>query len=130
MDTLKQEKHCMIKNKYSSDDLQEFKLLVEKKLEKVNEQCDYLKKCVSGSESNGTDDTCWSMKMLEDGAEALSKEEMNILYNKQLALKRDLESALYRIEVKTYGICVITGNLIPRERLLAMPTATTTIKQK
>jgi RNA polymerase-binding transcription factor DksA len=129
MDTLKQEPSFMTKNRYSDLELERFKSMIGLKLLSVNEQCSYLKSSINGSDSNGTDDTAWSMKMLEDGAEALSKEEINILYNKQLALKRDLEDALYRIDLKTYGVCVNTGELIPLDRLKAIPQALTTIKK-
>lgn len=130
MDIYKQDQLIMEKTKYSNSDLLEFKTKIEKRLESVNEQCDYLRVSVNKGDSNGTDDTSWSTKMLEDGAEALTKEELNMMYQKQLSLKRDLMDALYRIEIKSYGICDLTGELIPKERLMAMPTAKTIIKKK
>jgi len=68
----------MKKKSYSQSELQEFRSVITEKLEKAKEQCIYLKATVNKSESNGTDDTSWSTKFMEDGAESLSKEEMNI----------------------------------------------------
>lgn len=68
--------------------------------------------------------------MLEDGSETLAKEEASSLALRQKKYVEQLENALKRIENKTYGICRVTGKLIPRERLLAVPHTTQSIEAK
>ena len=69
-------------------------------------------------------------KAFEEGAETLSKEQNAILAGRQEKFLRDLRNALIRIENKTYGICRVTGKLIPKERLMAVPHATLSIEAK
>ena len=81
-------------------------------------------------QNNGTDDTSPTFKAFEEGAETLSKEQNAILAGRQEKFLRDLRNALIRIENKTYGICRVTGKLIPKERLMAVPHATLSIEAK
>ena len=71
-----------------------------------------------------------TFKVLEEGSNVLSKEENSQLAARQQKFIRDLESALLRIENKTYGVCRVTGKLIPKERLLVVPHATMSIEAK
>lgn len=82
------------------------------------------------SESNDTEDTSPTFKVLEEGASTLSKEEAGKLAQRQLKFIEHLEAALVRIENKTYGICRETGKLISKERLRAVPHATLSIDAK
>ena len=77
-----------------------------------------------------TDDTSPTYKVLEEGANTLSKEETTRLAQRQLKFIQGLQAALVRIENKTYGICRETGKLIPKERLRAVPHATLSIEAK
>lgn len=115
---------------YSDSELQEFKKVIITKLSSAEEQYKTLKDDLSKVNSNGTDDTGWTFNMLEDGANTLSKEEINILAQKQLKFIDALKNALIRIENKSYGICRQTGDKIPKERLLAVPHTTVSINQK
>ena len=81
-------------------------------------------------QNNGTDDTSPTFKAFEEGAETLSKEQNTILAGRQEKFLRDLRNALIRIENTTYGICRVTGKLIPKERLMAVPHATLSIEAK
>ncbi len=81
-------------------------------------------------QNNGTDDTSPTFKAFEEGAETLSKEQNSILAGRQEKFVRDLKHALIRIQNKTYGICRVTGKLIPKERLRAVPHATLSIEAK
>jgi RNA polymerase-binding transcription factor DksA len=81
-------------------------------------------------QNNGTDDTSPTFKAFEEGAETLSKEQNAILAGRQEKFLRGLKNALIRIENKTYGICRVTGKLIPKERLYAVPHATLSIEAK
>ena len=81
-------------------------------------------------QNNGTDDTSPTFKAFEEGAETLSKEQNAILAGRQEKFVRDLKNALIRIENKTYGICRVTGKLIGKERLRAVPHATLSIEAK
>lgn len=79
---------------------------------------------------NGTEDTSPTFKPFEEGSETMSKEANAQLAARQEKFIRDLRNALVRIENKTYGICRVTGKLISRERLLAVPHATLSIEAK
>ena len=81
-------------------------------------------------QNNGTDDTSPTFKAFEEGAETLSKEQNAILAGRQEKFVRDLKNALIRIENKTYGICRVTGKLIGKDRLRAVPHATLSIEAK
>ena len=81
-------------------------------------------------QNNGTDDTSPTFKAFEEGAETLSKEQNAILAGRQEKFVRDLKNALVRIQNKTYGICRVTGKLIGKDRLRAVPHATLSIEAK
>ncbi len=118
------------KTRYSDEELQEFKELILEKLEKAKRDYELLKQTLNNSDGNDTTDTSPTFKALEEGASVLSKEEVGRLAQRQLKFIQHLEAALVRIENKTYGICRITGKLIPKERLRAVPHATTSIEGK
>lgn len=118
------------KTRYSDQELEEFKQLIIKKLEKANVDYDLLKKSLTQSDENDTLDTSPTFKVLEEGAAVLSKEEVGRLAQRQLKFIQHLQAALVRIENKTYGVCRETGKLIPKERLRAVPHATLSIDAK
>lgn len=118
------------KNRYSDAELQEFKELILKKLAKAQHDYDMLRANVTNTDGNDVADTSPTFKVLEEGATTLSKEEAGQLAQRQQKFIQNLKNALIRIENKTYGICRETGELIPRERLLAVPHATLSMAGK
>ncbi len=118
------------KNKYSDEELEEFKQLINRKLEKAKEDYELLKSSITQSDNNDTQDTSPTFKVLEEGAATLSKEEAGKLAQRQLKFIQHLQAALVRIENKTYGVCRETGKLIQKERLMAVPHATLSIDAK
>ncbi len=118
------------RQRYSDADLQEFKELILQKIEKAEADLALLNQNFVNDQNNGTDDTSPTFKAFEEGAETLSKEQNAILAGRQEKFIRDLKHALIRIENKTYGVCRVTGNLIPKERLRAVPHATLSIEAK
>ncbi len=118
------------KTRYSDEELAEFKELILQKLEKARRDYEILKSAITMDESNDTEDTSPTFKVLEEGASTLSKEEAGRLAQRQLKFIQHLEAALVRIENKTYGICRETGKLISKERLRAVPHATLSIEAK
>ncbi len=116
--------------RYSDTDLQEFKKLIQEKIAKAERDLLTLNESFINDQNNGTDDTSPTFKAFEEGAETLSKEQNAILAGRQEKFLRDLRNALIRIENKTYGICRVTGKLIPKERLMAVPHATLSIEAK
>lgn len=118
------------KTKYSKKELAEFKALIEKKLEKAYAEYDVFKGNISGDDDHGTNDTSPTFKVLEEGSEVLSKEENAQLAVRQKKFIQHLENALLRIKNSSYGICRVTGNLISKERLRAVPHATLSIDAK
>ena len=118
------------KTRYSDAELAEFKEIILDKLAKAKVDYDLLRATITHAESNGTDDTSPTFKILEEGAATLSKEESGRLAQRQLKFIQHLEAALVRIENKTYGICRESGKLIPKERLKIVPHATLSIEAK
>ena len=118
------------KNRYTDAELQEFKELIQQKLDKAREDYEILKSAITHSESNDTQDTSPTFKVLEEGAATLSKEEAGRLATRQAKFIQHLQGALVRIENKTYGVCRETGKLISKERLRAVPHATLCIEAK
>jgi len=118
------------KVRYSDEELQEFKALILEKLEQAKSEYEMLKSMVNHSTSNDTEDTSPTFKVLEEGASSLSKEELGQLASRQFKLIQNLEAALIRIENKSYGVCRITGKLIPKERLRLVPHATLSVEGK
>ena len=118
------------KTRYSDEELEEFRILIQEKLDKAmreyKEYCSY----VNNSDGDDVNDTSPTFKTLEEGATTLSKEESGRLAQRQMEFIQHLQAALVRIENKTYGICRVTGKLIPKERLRAVPHATLSIEAK
>ena len=118
------------KNRYSDEELEEFRQIINEKLEVAQRDYDALKASLMNADNNSTDDTSPTYKVLEEGANTLSKEETTRLAQRQMKFIQSLQAALVRIENKTYGICRETGKLIPKERLRAVPHATLSIEAK
>lgn len=118
------------KNRYSDEELQEFKEIIEEKLERARKDYQLLSSTLSHEGSNDVQDTSPTFKVLEEGANTLSREQTGRLAQRQLKFISHLEAALVRIENKTYGICRETGKLISKERLKAVPHATLSIEAK
>ncbi|MDE7074121.1 MAG: TraR/DksA C4-type zinc finger protein [Odoribacter sp.] len=118
------------KTRYSDEELQEFKEIILEKLDKARKDYEMLKATLSGSDGNDIADTSPTFKVLEEGATVLSKEDANRLAQRQAKFISHLEAALVRVENKTYGICRVTGKLIPKDRLRAVPHATLSIEAK
>ena len=112
------------KVRYSDAELQEFKELILAKIQQAQENYEQLKDTIMVDESNPT------FKMMEEGASTLQKEISSQQAQRQLEFIRKLQGALVRIENKTYGVCRITGKLIPKERLLAVPHTTLSLEGK
>ena len=119
-----------IKVRYSDKDLEEFRALIETKIEKAQKHLELLKSSYMNDGNNGTDDTSPTFKAFEEGSETMSKEANTQLAIRQEKFIRDLRNALMRIENKTYGICRVTGKLINKERLKLVPHATLSIEAK
>ena len=119
------------KNRYSDEELAEFRAIIEEKLAAAKAEYKTLREIVMNSSTNDIEDTSPSFKTVEDdGANQLSKEEAGHLAQRQYKFIQNLEAALVRIENKTYGICRATGKLIPKERLRLVPHATLTVEAK
>ncbi|MBD5368833.1 MAG: TraR/DksA family transcriptional regulator [Bacteroides sp.] len=118
------------KTRYSDEELQEFKELILDKLAVAQKEYDLLRGTVNNTDGNDIADTSPTFKVLQEGANTLSKEEAGQLAQRQMKFIQHLQNALIRIENKTYGICCETGELIPKERLRAVPHATRSVEGK
>lgn len=117
------------KTRYSDAELGKFKTIVETKLSSAVEELKLLKDTMTKND-NTDEDTSWSFKGFEDSSVSLTREEVQHLAHKQEVFIQALKYALQRIDNKTYGICVNSGELIPMERLMAVPHTTTKIQFK
>ena len=119
------------KTRYTDDELKEFQVLINRKLEKAREEYKILKETLNRNNDEGTDATSGgNTKVLEDGAETAEKENLSQLAARQQKYITNLENALVRIKNGTYGICSVTGKLISKERLIAVPHTTQSIEAK
>ena len=119
------------RTRYSEEELKEFEGLIHKKLDKARDEYRILKETLNRNNDEGTDATSGgNTKVLEDGAETAEKENLSQLAARQQKYIMNLENALIRIKNGTYGICSVTGKLIPKERLIAVPHTTQSIEAK
>lgn len=119
------------RTRYSDEELKEFEKLILEKLEKARSEYKILKDTLSRDNDAGTDATSGgNTKVLEDGAETAEKENLSQLAARQQKFITNLENALVRIKNSTYGICSVTGKLISKERLIAVPHTTQSIEAK
>ncbi|MCE5180092.1 MAG: TraR/DksA C4-type zinc finger protein [Porphyromonadaceae bacterium] len=118
------------KTRYSDEELEEFRGIINEKLQVARQEYDNYRAAVTNTDGNDTIDTSPTYKVLEEGASTLSKEEAGRLAQRQMKFIQNLQAALVRIENGTYGICRETGKLIPKERLRAVPHATLSIEAK
>lgn len=118
------------KKRYSDEELEEFKQIILSKLELAKRDYQQMMDTLSNKNGNDVDDTMPTYKILEEGSMTRTKEELTTMAARQQKFIQALQAALVRIENKTYGICRVTGKLIPKERLRAVPHATLSIEAK
>ena len=118
------------KTHYTAEELEEFKTIILEKMALAKREYDQIMDELTHRSGNGIDDTMPTYKVLEEGSSTQTKEELTNMAARQQKFIQGLQAALMRIENKTYGICRVTGKLIPKERLRAVPHATLTIEAK
>ena len=118
------------KARYSDEEMENFRKLIEEKINKAQADLELLRSAYMNDGNNGTDDTSPTFKAFEEGSETMSKEANTQLAIRQEKFIRDLKNAMVRIENKTYGVCRVTGKLINKQRLLLVPHATLSIEAK
>lgn len=118
------------KKRYSDADLLKFEIIIKSALEKAEKDRDELLASLSLSSGNGTDDTAAKIVTIEDASDSQQKEISQRLISGKNKFINSLNIALGNIGNKTYGICSVTDQLIPRERLLAEPHTTKCIEAK
>lgn len=118
------------KTRYSDEELAEFKKLILEKIALAKRDYDQMMDVLMNRGGNDVDDTSPTYKILEEGSSTQTKEELTTMAARQQKFIQGLQAALVRIENKTYGVCRVTGKLIPKERLRAVPHATLSIEAK
>ncbi|MDT0557856.1 TraR/DksA C4-type zinc finger protein [Ichthyenterobacterium sp. W332] len=117
-------------NRYSDKELEEFRILIQEKIDKAEHDLELIKSAYMNDHNNGTEDTAPTFKAFDEGSATMSKESNSQLAIRQEKFIRDLKNALIRIENKSYGVCRVTGKLINPERLKLVPHATLSIEAK
>ena len=115
--------------RYSDNDLAEFRELIMKKLDTAKKELGYLQGLITRKDESGDMDEGRYMTM-EDGSVSMEREQLSQMASRQITFIDHLEKAIMRIENKTYGICRVTGRLIDKARLRAVPHATLSIEAK
>ncbi|MEP7376914.1 MAG: TraR/DksA C4-type zinc finger protein [Chitinophagaceae bacterium] len=115
--------------RYSDADLTEFREIINKKLDAAKKELAYLQGLITRRDEGGDMDEARYMTM-EDGSVSMEREQLSQMASRQITFIDHLEKAIMRIENKTYGICRITGKLIDKARLRAVPHATLSIEAK
>lgn len=115
--------------RYSDSDLAEFKEIIMRKLDAAKKELNYLQGLITRKDEGGDMDDARYMTM-EDGSVSMEREQLSQMASRQITFIDHLEKALMRIENKTYGICRVTGKLIDKARLRAVPHATLSIEAK
>lgn len=118
------------RTRYSDEELKEFEVIILEKMSKAKVALEDIKSTLSRKNDTGTDNTAGTLKVLEDGADTVEKENLSQLAARQQKFISNLENALVRIKNGTYGICVDTGKLISKERLRAVPHTMHSIEAK
>jgi RNA polymerase-binding transcription factor DksA len=116
--------------RYSDNELTEFRELIMKKLDAAKKELTYLQGLITRKDEMGGDDTDNRYMTMEDGSMSMEREQLSQMASRQITFIDHLEKALMRIENKTYGICRVTGKLIDKARLRAVPHATLSIEAK
>ena len=116
--------------RYSDAELNEFRELIQRKLEIAKKELGYLQGLITRKDEMGGDDTDNRYMTMEDGSLSMEREQLSQMASRQITFIDHLEKAMMRIENKTYGICRVTGKLIDKARLRAVPHATLSIEAK
>lgn len=118
------------KTRYSDEELEEFRSIINDKLKLARRDYSKMMKTLMNADGNDVEDTSPTYKILEEGSATQTKEELIQQASRLQKFIQGLEAALIRIENQTYGIDRITGELIPKERLRAVPHATLSVASK
>lgn len=118
------------KTRYSDEELEEFRSIINDKLALARRDYKAMMSQLMNQDGNDVDDTSPTYKALEEGSMTQTKEELVQMAARQQKFIQGLEAALVRIENKTYGVDRMTGELIPKERLRAVPHATLSVASK
>jgi RNA polymerase-binding transcription factor DksA len=121
--------HSGPSQRYSDADLAEFREIIQKKLDDAKKELGYLQGLITRKDEGGDMDEGRYMTM-EDGSVSMEREQLSQMASRQITFIDHLEKAMMRIENKTYGICRVTGKLIDKARLRAVPHATLSIEAK
>ncbi|MBC7507381.1 MAG: TraR/DksA C4-type zinc finger protein [Ferruginibacter sp.] len=116
--------------RYSDPELIEFKELIQRKLEAAKKELSYLHGLITRKDEMGGDEGDNRYMTMEDGSLSMEREQLSQMASRQITFIDHLEKAIMRIENKTYGICRVTGKLIDKARLRAVPHATLSIEAK
>ena len=118
------------KVRYSDEELEEFRKIVLARLEVAQHDYDSLMEQLNAHDESETDEKMPTYHTLEEGSSLQSKETLMSMVLRAQKFVQGLKAALVRIDNKTYGVCRVTGKLIPKERLRLVPHATLTVEAK
>ena len=116
--------------RYSDNDLNEFREIINKKLEAAKKELAYLQGLITRKDGLGGDESDNRYMTMEDGSLSMEREQLSQMASRQITFIDHLEKAIMRIENKTYGVCRVSGKLIDKARLRAVPHATLSMEAK
>ena len=116
--------------KYSDGDLNEFREIINRKMDTAKRELSYLQGLITRKDGMGGDNDDARYMTMEDGSMSMEREQLSQMASRQISYIDHLEKAIMRIENKTYGVCMVTGKLIDKARLKAVPHATLSLEAK
>ncbi len=116
--------------RYTDTELNEFRELIQRKLDSAKKELGYLQGLITRKDDMGGDESENRYMTMEDGSMSMEREQLSQMASRQITYIDHLEKAQIRIENKTYGICRVTGKLIDKARLRAVPHATLSLEAK
>ena len=117
-------------NRFNDNDLAEFREIIQRKLDSAKKELSYLQGLITRKDEMGGDNDDARYMTMEDGSMSMEREQLSQMASRQITFIDHLEKAVMRIENKTYGICRVTGQLIDKARLRAVPHATLSMEAK
>lgn len=117
--------------RYSDEELEEFRILIKEKIAKATAEYEAMREQLQGDKTHDSNDTTRQFNdIFDESSSQMQRAEIQRLMTRQQQFIEKLRGALTRIDNKTYGICRVTGELIPKDRLRAVPHATLSIEAK
>lgn len=118
------------KTSFTDEELEHFRQLILERRRAAMDDIDRMKTQLADAQDQVESDTAYSFHMADAGTDAMEREKLYLMIARQQKFVGYLDRALERIKNKTYGVCKVTGQMISKERLEAVPHTEISIEAK